>query len=300
MIAGRATPDGEMRRMGDLPPLDRNSQFAYTCNRCMSCCHDAHIALDPYEIARLARNRQLTTTEFIARYLTEGGIVLRNREDTSCVMLGAEGCTVYADRPQICRTYPLKRLRGKDGEVLWQYPGMPASTGVYGQEGTVSDFLKANDVEELFAAKDRYFDLALRIVGVLAEVAKREPHRFATIRDVIDTRCVVQGLNLRRSPTCRQPGTIPSLIDVDRVVSDYCREHQIEFPDMLDEKIELHMQAIEERLATISSRSADESDTSGDLLEMAEFAGALGAATEVRVMLAFVAGVFEAPKLETT
>ena len=286
--------------MGDLPPLNRDSQFAYTCNRCMSCCHDAHIALDPYEIARLARNRQLVTTEFIARYLTEGGVVLRNREDTSCVMLGADGCTVYADRPQICRTYPLKRRHSKDGDAWWQYPGLPASTGVYGKEGTVSDFLKAHDVEELFAAKDRYFDLALRIVGVLAEAVKREPHRFTTIRDVIDTRCEFRGLNLRQSPACRQPGTIPALIDVDRVVSDYCREHQIGFPDLLDEKIRLHMLAIEERLATISTRSPDDSDTSGDLLEMAEFAGALGAATEVRVMLAFVAGVFGSGKLKTT
>ena len=122
----------------------------------MSCCHGSHIALDPYEIARLARNRQLTTTEFIARYLPEGGIVLRNREDTSCVMLGADGCTVYADRPQICRTYPLKRSRGKDGEVFLQYPGLPASTEVFGKQGTVSSFLKAFDVDELFAAKDRY------------------------------------------------------------------------------------------------------------------------------------------------
>ncbi len=285
--------------MGDSPPLNRDSQFAYTCNRCMSCCHGPHIALDPYEIARLARNQQLVTTEFIARYLTEGGIVLRNREDTSCVMLGAEGCTVYADRPQICRTYPLKRLRSKDGETLWQYPGFPTSTGVYGKNGTVADFLKAHDVEELFAAKDRYFDLALRIADVLAESVKRAPHLFATIRDVIDTRCEFQGVYMRQSPTCRQPGTIPSLIDVDRVVSDYCREHQTEFPDMLDEKIGLHIQAIEERLATISAWSAGDSDISRDLLEMAEFAGALGAAAEVRVMLAFVAGVFGGGKLET-
>jgi Fe-S-cluster containining protein len=286
--------------MGDSPPLNRDSQFAYTCNRCMSCCHGAHIALDPYEIARLARNRQLNTTEFIARYLTEGGVVLRIREDTSCVMLGADGCTVYADRPQICRTYPLKRLRGKDGETLWQYPGLPTSTGVYGKGGTVSDFLKTHEVEELFAAKDRYSDLALRVAAVLAEAVKREPHRFATIRDAIDTRCEVQGLNMRQSPTCKQPGTIPSLIDVDRVVSDYCREHQIEFPDEIDEKIRLHMRAIEERLATISRWPAGGSDISGDLLEMAEFAGALGAATEIRVTLAFVAGVFGGGKSGTT
>src|SRR5260370_41499572 len=160
--------------MGDLPPPNRDSQFAYTCNRCMSCCHGAHIALDPYEIARLARNRQLVTTEFIARYLTEGGIVLRNREDTACVMLGTEGCTVYADRPQICRTYPLKRLRGADREVFGQFMPFPTSTGVYGGQGTISDFLKAHEVDDCFAAKDRYSEMALRIAAVLAEAAKRE------------------------------------------------------------------------------------------------------------------------------
>jgi uncharacterized protein len=293
------TPQWEERRMGDSRPLGRDSQFAYTCNRCMTCCHDAHIALDPYEIARLARNRQLTTTAFIARYLTEGGIVLRNREDTSCVMLGADGCTVYADRPQICRTYPLKRLRGKEGEVLWQYPGRSASTGVFGKNGTVSDFLRAHDVDELFAAKDRYFEMALRIASILAEAVKREPHRFAKIREVIDTR-EVQGLKRRQSPTCRQLGTVPSLIDVDRVVSNYCQERQIEFPDTLDDKIALHIRAIEDRLARISAQSGDDPNRSGDLLEMAEFAGALGAATEVRVMLAFVDGVFRGRESKAT
>jgi Fe-S-cluster containining protein len=270
--------------MGDSPPLGRNSQFSYTCNRCMTCCHDAHLALDPYEIARLARNRHLRTTEFIAHYLTEGGIVLRNREDTACIMLDADGCTVYTDRPQLCRTYPLKRLRGDDHEILLQYARFPASTGVYGKQGTIADFLKRQDVDEFFAAKDRYLDLALQIATVLAQVAKREPGRFATIRDTIDTHCEFR------------TAVIPSLIDVDRVVSEYCDERQREFPVALDEKITLHIRAIEERLAAISARrhgeETDDPEASRDLLELAAFAGALGAATEIRIVLAFVAGVF--------
>jgi len=199
---------------------------------------------------------------------------------------------VYPDRPQICRTYPLKRWRNKDGEVLWQYPGLPASKGVFGKQGTVSGFLKTQDVDELFAAKDRYQDLALRVATVLTNAVKREPHRFAAVRDLIGTRCEFHGLNTRESPTCRQPGTIPSLIDVDRVVSDYCRDRGLEFPETLDDKIALHIQAVEERLARISASSADYPGGSGDLLEMAEFAGALGAATDVRMLLAVVDGVF--------
>ena len=273
--------------MGDGPPLSRDSEFGYTCNRCMSCCHDAHIALDPYELARLARNRDLTTAEFVARYLTEGGIVLRKREDRSCIMLAADGCTVYPDRPLICRTYPLKRLRGNDGEAFFQYSQLPTSTGVYRKQGTVSDFLKAHQIDDLVAAKDRYFDLALRIAAVLAATAQREPHRFASIRGTINDHCEFHTTK------------IPSLIDVDRVVSEYCRERHLEFPANVDEKIALHIQAIDERLAIISTRQAVEmtgdSDASDDLLEMAAFAGALGAATEARVMLAFVDSVFGVP-----
>jgi Fe-S-cluster containining protein len=273
--------------MGDSPRLGRDSPFAYTCNRCMSCCHGAHIALDPYEIARLARNRHLTTTEFIARFLTKGGIVLRNREDTSCVLLGADGCTVYDDRPQICRTYPLNRLRGSDRESFSQYLQLPASTGIYGKDATVADFLKQNDVNDFYAAKDRYFDMALRVAAVLAEAVKRKPERFATIRSIIEERCEFRGV---------QPGEIPSLIDVDRVVSNYCREHKLEPPASVAGKIAIHMRAIEEKIAAICARQqveqAHDADADRDLLEMAALAGALGAATESRVLLAFVDGVF--------
>jgi uncharacterized protein len=272
--------------MGDSPRLGRDSLFSYTCNKCMSCCHDAHIALDPYEITRLARNQHLTTTEFIARFLTEGGIVLRNRQDTSCVLLGADRCTVYEDRPLICRTYPLSRLRGRDRDSFTQYIPLPTSTGIYGKDGTVADFLKKNDVEDFCAAKDRYFDIALRIAAVLGETVKSKPDRFATIRSIIEERSEFRG----------PPGEIPSLIDVDRVVSDYCRERKLELPATIPAKIAIHMRAIEEKIAAISARQridqTDNVDADNDLLEMAAFAGALGAGTDARVLLAFIDSVF--------
>lgn len=272
--------------MGDSPRLGRDSPFAYTCNKCMSCCHDAHIALDPYEIARLARNQHLTTTEFIARFLTEGGIVLRNREDTACVLLGADRCNVYEDRPQICRTYPLKRLSGRDRETFSQYLRLPTSTGIYGKDGTVADFLKRNDVDDFYAAKDRYFDIALGIATVLGEAVRHKPDRFAAIRGIIEERNECRG----------RLDEIPPLIDVDRVVANYCRERKLELPATVPAKIAIHLRAIEERIAAMSERQRIEqvhdADVDDDLLEMAAFAGALGASTDARVMLAFVDASF--------
>jgi Fe-S-cluster containining protein len=277
--------------MGDSPPLARNSEFAYTCSRCLSCCHGAHIALDPYEIARLARNRHLSTTEFISRYLTEGGLVLRNREDTACILLGAKDCTAYEDRPLICRTYPLKRLRGNGSELLLQYHQLPTSTGVYGGPGTIGDFLRAHEVDELCGAKDRYADLALRIAAALAEAVKRAPSRFTAIRDLIDAHCEFRS------------DAVPSLIDVDQVVADYCRAHRRELSVALDDEITLHIQAIEERLAKLAARPADETsddaDAGRELAEMASFAGALAAATEIKVLLVFIAAVFGKPGTKT-
>lgn len=250
----------------------------------MSCCRGAHIALDPYEIARLARNRDLSTTEFIARYLTEGGIVLRNREDASCIMLGAGACTVYADRPQICRTYPLKRLRAQGPEVFVQYRQLPTSTGVYVAGGTIGDFLSEQCAEDYFTAKDRYCGIAFRIVSALGAAARREPQRFGRLRDLIDSHCTFKA------------AALPALVDVDRVVRDYCARRRIAPPDSPEEKIALHLRTIEERIdalsAALQTDRAAGPDCEENLMEMAAFAGALGAAVEVDITLAFIDEAF--------
>jgi Fe-S-cluster containining protein len=260
--------------------LNRHTRFAYVCNRCMSCCRDAHIALDPYELARLARNRRLNTGEFIAQYLHEGGIVLRKREDSSCIMLDSHGCGAYSDRPQICRTYPLKRVQNNGVEIFLRYSQLPTSTGEYIGEGTIAEFLHAHGAAEYFAAKDRYGELAIRIVTVLAEIARRIPQWFGAIRDRMDAHCAFRIT------------TTPALVDVDRVVSDYCIERRLEAPIAIEQKISMHIRAIEEQLESIATISAVDLVGKRDVIEMAEFVGALGAATEIRVTLVFVAAAF--------
>ena len=88
--------------------LDRQSPFGFTCHRCLACCRFKKIQLNPYETARMASRLGISTTDFITRY-TIGGTVLRFTEEDACVFLQADGCAVHADRPLVCRLYPLGR-----------------------------------------------------------------------------------------------------------------------------------------------------------------------------------------------
>jgi Fe-S-cluster containining protein len=94
----------------------RDSAFSYTCHACSRCCHDKIIQLNPYEVARLAQNRGMSTTDFLARYTERNGTALRRVEEGACVFLTAQGCGVHADRPLVCRLYPLGRKVTPEGE----------------------------------------------------------------------------------------------------------------------------------------------------------------------------------------
>jgi hypothetical protein len=104
----------------------RDSAFSYTCHACSRCCHDKIIHLNPYEVARLAENRGVSTTEFLARYTENNGTALRRVEDGACVFLTPQGCGVHPDQPLVCRLYPLERQdeRGRRQTIgAWAFPG---------------------------------------------------------------------------------------------------------------------------------------------------------------------------------
>jgi Fe-S-cluster containining protein len=101
--------------MDRIPPTlsdPRAEAFGYVCHRCLKCCQHKLIQLNPYEIARLARNRGMTTSEFRSAWTMDGvGLYLAQTKSGTCVFLGGDGCTVHPDRPLVCRLYPLGRQR---------------------------------------------------------------------------------------------------------------------------------------------------------------------------------------------
>jgi Fe-S-cluster containining protein len=147
----------------------RAERFGFLCSRCSHCCHDKRIQINPYELSRLARNRDMDSREFQSRFTENGGGThLARSESGACVFLGAQGCTVHPDRPLVCRVYPLGRHITSDGEEYFTHVvPHPLSRGAFHTDGTIADYLAAQNTEEFIRAADAYFWWFVRARAVL-------------------------------------------------------------------------------------------------------------------------------------
>jgi Fe-S-cluster containining protein len=84
-----------------------------------ACCRMADVTLAPYDILRLKGRLGLSTTDFLAKHTVpfqmdaDGtpGVKLRTTDEGACLLLdGDKGCSVYEDRPTVCRYYPVALL----------------------------------------------------------------------------------------------------------------------------------------------------------------------------------------------
>jgi Fe-S-cluster containining protein len=182
-----------------LPVLHaRKSAFSYRCNACSRCCYGKKIQVNPYELLRLARNLGTTTTDVIARYTVDGGTALATRPDASCVFLGVTGCTVHADRPLVCRLYPLGRIVQEDGrETFIENAPHPQTAGEYGFDGTVGDYLAIQGVAPYTEAADRYYAILTRLIQFegASSIDARAPDDVPAHADSADD--IVTGIDAR-------------------------------------------------------------------------------------------------------
>ena len=197
--------------------------------------------MGPYEALRLARRLGLTTTEFFARHTEAGGTVLQTREDRSCVFLDERGCSVHPDRPLACRIYPLARWTDPDGnESFGHLEPHPQTAGVYGDKGTVADYLAAQGLAPYFAMGDRYGALYERMVALLERLEPDESERRAERRAEVNE---------------MEAGTVAtSFFDVDATVGEYCRARNLPVPTEIDELVDFHIRAVNAWLDEFESR----------------------------------------------
>lgn len=211
----------------------RETPFSYACGRCSRCCHHKGISLNPYEVLRLARHQGLTTTEFVRRFTDAAGTQLRQRTDGACIFLSAQGCGVHADRPLVCRIYPLGRhISPEDKETFSELEPHPQTEGKYGAAGTVGDYLESQGAGPYLKAADLYLNLFREMADLLFEQVDR---LAPTEREVVGQHCVRPEEATALSP---------AWLDVDRAVDQYCRERGLAKPAEPWRLMELHLEAL--------------------------------------------------------
>ena len=209
--------------------LRRRSHYAFTCGRCRLCCRAKRIQVNPYEVARLARHLGMSTTAFIRKNACRRGAYLKFTEENVCPFLTEQGCGVHPDRPLVCRLYPLGRHVADTGEE-W-FSELEPDDGCVGTRGTATTvlaYLKSQDALPFMRAADLYLGLYWKLAARLA-AAGAGP---------------VTGHG-----QCR-PWT-----DMDADVTRYCKEARLPFPDTVEERMRLHIRAIETWARAPSRRS---------------------------------------------
>jgi Fe-S-cluster containining protein len=210
----------------------RAERFSFACQRCSRCCYHKGIRVNPYEVARLARRCGQTTTDFRKVSTRDGGgTLLAQRENGACVFLGPEGCTVHADRPEVCRLYPLGRFRQADGiEGFTHLERHPESAGEFGNSGTIADYLEAQDAGSFIKAADQYFSWLCEAARALGGAPDLNPS-------------TVPG---------GETALTAELLDMDAAIRHHCAVQGIEEPTDIEDRKELHLAILYEELEQYS------------------------------------------------
>ena len=111
--------------------LGPEDTFCFRCHpgvACFNrCCRNLNLFLYPYDVVRLKNSLGISSDRFLDQYvdvvLREGNffpevlLKMADNADKTCPFLTPEGCSVYTDRPDTCRTFPLEQgvMFGDDG-----------------------------------------------------------------------------------------------------------------------------------------------------------------------------------------
>jgi Fe-S-cluster containining protein len=162
--------------------VERADQFNYACNQCGLCCRDQVITLSPYDVIRIARAAGIATGDAVRRYTLRRGSILKFTDQRTCVALDGARCTLHHGRPLACRLYPLGLQRDPHGsETFVRLAPAAGSRGVYGQDGTVAEFLDAQGVDEYLRGIGQYrrlLPLMRERIAALVDFEVVEPREF--------------------------------------------------------------------------------------------------------------------------
>lgn len=115
----------DISRLDTLPGkrIKPGETFKFQCHEKLSCynlcCRNLNLFLYPYDILRLKKQLKISSDQFLDtyvdvvlrkdNYLPDVLLKMADNQEKTCPFLGADGCRVYPDRPDTCRTFPIEQ-----------------------------------------------------------------------------------------------------------------------------------------------------------------------------------------------
>ncbi len=155
--------------------LALTDSLPFTCTRAGTCCHGKMVWLNPWELSRLAAAKGMSPRAFRDCHCEFGGIRLRFDGPPGWKGLAAcsqyvpdRGCSLHANRPLVCRLYPLgRRRRGRELLYIHRGRNFPCLEGcpkvVDLPHLTVADYVAGQDARPGETAQDEYLELMQRL-----------------------------------------------------------------------------------------------------------------------------------------
>ncbi len=158
--------------------MNLDSKFGFSCHKGLECfnecCGKITIFLTPYDVLRIKNKLGITSAEFLTLYTrivdlksTKLPFFLLNvTENGKCPFVGEDGCNIYADRPLICRYYPiglgaLKSSEAESGDFYFQIKEPFCKGFEEGQEWTVRQWRESQEIDRYDFVNKDWFEIVL-------------------------------------------------------------------------------------------------------------------------------------------
>lgn len=161
--------------------LGEGTEISFRCYKGISCfntcCKNADVTLAPSDIIRLKRRLALSSEEFLEKHTVpfqmdgDGtpGVKIKTTKQGVCPLLdGDNGCSVYDDRPTVCRYYPvaLLSIRPKGSPEASQSYSLVQESHCKGHDEdrriSIGDYRKEQGCVEFDELNREWYELVLK------------------------------------------------------------------------------------------------------------------------------------------
>ncbi len=171
--------DSDHDYLKDKKPLGGGT-FSFDCHNAVACfthcCRNINITLYPYDVLRMKHHLGISSGSFLDAYTTSvikdnpsfPSLMLAMSPDTEkrCYFLTGQGCRIYQDRPDACRTYPVERavmikpLSGKPPQEYYFLTLQPLCKGHFqNRTWTVADWIQNQGIEPFNHMNDAWSEM---------------------------------------------------------------------------------------------------------------------------------------------